>query len=605
MNVLRTGRAAVPILGLLTIAVLPLSSSAHAACFISTANTLVFGYLSSNAYDCLTLKTHDGDVTNFNGDNGSPNWMSGVWGNWQSVSMTAPGPAQVSATFKGTQEYDFTTPKAQSATIRDFSLTNVNLNPDNVQLRFQAQTGETSLSLDSSNIDFDNSPSFYAPVHFNLNANAGTSKLSYWQGQVGSTSTINVAASSSLEFFRSGTTGSSVPLASRLYFSQPGNLANVNGGTLIINESNLRFTSDTTTDGFAVRSGGTLEMKGFASRLETEQITVADSTAKLGDNTQVAAKVASFQNATISTGSGATFTADAVNVAGVSTVKTTNYNSISGLSTGLVKLADSATTLNLTGSGLVELQDQVYFNHGAINVKDTATVLFSTATGNTDLVQGTFTVDQGAGVVIKDGHSVTQSASMTFTNNGNVSVSNGEYYAGGYSTIGGAGSIDVDADGVLALDTNGKGSLATTNTLALNDFSTTRLTIDPLDLSSDLVDVQNDLLIDPLGLANLDLLVKGDAVLTDGTKFVLFDSANRQGLHHFAGLANGAVFGLGLNAYEIIYDDSWYTGPGYAITLTVVPEPSTYLLFGLGFLGLAGVRALRGRSGVACTHLAA
>ena len=596
MNMSKTTRTRL-VLGLLITTLLPLSSSAYAACATSTANTLVFGYLASNAYDCLTLHTHDGDVTNFNGDYGSPNWMSGGWGIWQSVSMTAPGPAQVSATFHGTQQWDFVSPRDQTATIRDFSLTNVNLNPDNVQLKFQAQTGETSLNLNNSNIDFSNTPSFYAPVHFNLNATTGVSQISYWQGQVGSTSTINVSASSSLEFYRSGTTGGSVPPTSRLYFARPGNLADVNGGTLIINESNLLFTSDTATDGFAVRSGGTLEMKGFASRLETQQLTIADSTAYLRDNTHIAAKVASFQNAMISTGSGSTFTADAVKVTGVSTVQTTNYNSVSGLKTGLVTLADGSTTLNLTGSGLVEMQGIVYFNHGAINVKDTSVALFSTAAGNTNLVQGTFNVDQGAGVVIKDGHDVSQSATMTFTNNGYLDVVKGNYYAAGHSVIGGAGGIDVESDGVLAVDTNGKGSLSTTNALDLHSFSTTQLTINPLDLSSDLIDVQNDLLIDPLGLAKLHLLLEGDTVLTYGTKFVLFDYANSQGLHHFANLADGTKFGLGLNRYEILYDDPWYTGFGHAITLTTVavPEPATWWLLGFGALALAGVRAQRAR----------
>jgi hypothetical protein len=160
----------------------------------------------------------------------------------------------------------------------------------------------------------------------------------------------------------------------------------------------------------------------------------------------------------------------------------------------------------------------------------------------------------------------------------------------GHGTIGGAGYIDLGIDGVLVVDGHGQGSLTTTNTLGLNNLSTTQLTINPLALTSDLVDVQNDLFIDAHGLANLSLLLEGDAVLNPGKKFLLFDYANTQGSHHFAGLANGAIFGLGLNNYRILYDDPAYNGHAITLTSEAVPEPSTFLLFGAGIGGLALLR---------------
>lgn len=589
MNLSRTIRTR-PLPGLLLTALLAAPFSVYGVCLNRSANGLVWPNMSSNLYDCLTLNTAEGDVTNFNGDFGSPDWMAGgFYRNWQSVSMTSPGPTQVSATFHGTQEYDFISPKSQTATIRDFSLTNVALNPDNVQLMFHALTGETSLNLNNATIDFANTPSFYTPVRFNLNADGGTSQIKYWQGRVDSSSTINVSTGSSLEFFRSGAV---MPNNNndRLWFSQSGNLANVNGGTVIVNESNLLFMSDTSTDGFAIRNGGTLQLKGFDSKLETNKITVADSAANLGDNTHVIAGEASLRNASVSTGAGSTFAAGALYAAGASTVNTTNYNGSSGLVVGAMSLADNATTLNLTGNGSVDIQDLILFHHGTINVKDTAAVMFRTS-DQTDLVLGTLNVDQGANVTIAGGHIVTQDASMAFTNNGSLDVDNGTYVARGHSTIGGTGLIEVGLDGILAVDGHGQGLLTTTNTLDLANLSTTQLTINPLGLSSDLVDVQNNLLINAFALANLDLLVEGDTVLNYGTKFVLFDYANTQGSNHFAGLANGTIFGLGLNYYKILYDDPWYTGPGHAITLSVdVPEPSILLLLGVGVGGLASRR---------------
>jgi hypothetical protein len=420
MKLSRTTRTR-PLLGLLLTALLTVSSSAYGADLVSSANSLVWPYLSSNAFDSTLLHTHEGDVTNFNGNNGSPNWTFGSFNrNWQSVTMTSPGPTQVSATFQGTQE-DYISPKAQSATIRDFSLTNVALNTDNVQLKFQAPSGQTSLNLNNATVDFTNTPSFYNPVQFNLNANGGSSQIKYWTGQVGSTSTINVAPLSSLEFFRSGDVNASSN-NNRLWFDQPGNLANVNGGTVIVNESNILFKSDTNTDGFAIRNGGTLELKGFKSKLETGKITVADSTATLGDNTHVIANVASFQNASVSMGAGSTFTTDALYAAGVSTVKTTSYSTTLSMVAGGLSLANNATTLNVTGDGIVQILTDVNFHGGTVNVRDTADLQFRT--GVTNLNHGTLNVDQGASVTVTDGHSVNQNATMNFTNNGLLNVDN-------------------------------------------------------------------------------------------------------------------------------------------------------------------------------------
>ena len=178
---------------------------------------------------------------------------------------------------------------------------------------------------------------------------------------------------------------------------------------------------------------------------------------------------------------------------------------------------------------------------------------------------------------------------MAFTNNGSFDVADGEYMASGDSAILGAGTIDIGLDAILAVDGHGQGSLTTTNSLTLRSFSTTRLTINPLARSSDFIDVQNDLFIDTLALANLDLLLEGDTLLNVGTKFRLFEYDNTQGSHHFAGLPDGAIFGLGLNRYRILYDDPAYNG--HAITLTsAVPEPSTVLLFGAVIGGLASWR---------------
>ncbi len=72
---------------------------------------------------------------------------------------------------------------------------------------------------------------------------------------------------------------------------------------------------------------------------------------------------------------------------------------------------------------------------------------------------------------------------------------------------------------------------------------------------------------------------------------MLFDFSDSQIINtNFKDLTNGASFALGLNTYEILYNDPDVQPGGSTsfITLTTVPEPSTGALLGLSVLALAG-----------------
>ena len=91
--------------------------------------------------------------------------------------------------------------------------------------------------------------------------------------------------------------------------------------------------------------------------------------------------------------------------------------------------------------------------------------------------------------------------------------------------------------------------------------------------------------------ATLNVAVTNDVVLALGEKFVLFDFSDSQTMgNNFKDRTNGSTFSLGLNTYEILYNDPDVQPGGSTsfITLTTVPEPSTCALLGVASLALAG-----------------
>jgi hypothetical protein len=119
--------------------------------------------------------------------------------------------------------------------------------------------------------------------------------------------------------------------------------------------------------------------------------------------------------------------------------------------------------------------------------------------------------------------------------------------------------------------------------------------LNPTALTSDQILIDNsarEFTID--NSARLELLLANDAALPVGTKFLLIDYPDWQVemLAHFQNLPDLSFLRLGLNTYQINYNDGDYRPADGStfITLTTVavPEPSTFGLFAVG-AGLAWV----------------
>lgn len=157
----------------------------------------------------------------------------------------------------------------------------------------------------------------------------------------------------------------------------------------------------------------------------------------------------------------------------------------------------------------------------------------------------------------------------------------------GSARIAGAGSITLQGalDFTLGSPTNrAKNSLTTGNKLEFNSTAVVRMTMDPTGLTCDRLICSNS--IDLNSKPALNLSVVNDQPLSPGTKFCLIDYRDYKGeftilgrSSRFAGYTNLSYFNLGLNTYQIRYDDNTYQpGSQQFVTLTVVANPDCRVL---------------------------
>jgi autotransporter-associated beta strand protein len=309
------------------------------------------------------------------------------------------------------------------------------------------------------------------------------------------------------------------------------------------------------------------------------------------------------------------------------TLITDGYISIAGanrLGTGTVTIDYQPQYIANSGQGHSDVAGLKFTGNTTLN-SATRNIVINAGTGDVggtiDVAIGTNTTLIGTGVISGSGGLIkTGTGTLIIADNNNfagsttvsagalivngIQTGGGPYIVASTGILGGTGSIGsaVTVDGgfgagatIGAIESIGTGSLSLTGT------STFGYDLDSSVLSGDLILVDGDLALGPGATLNLtDLL---DAPAIAGSKLTLINYGGAWDAGIFTYLSNplgdDTEFTLGSNTWRINYNDtsggSNFSGeqtPGSFVTVTIVPEPGTIALLGIGILGL-GIRGRR------------
>ena len=492
--------------------------------------------------------------------------------------------------------------------IEHLSLENVNVDPNTVRIGFEAPAPST-FTWTMSNSRYDTAlatPRFQSTSTLNLStvASSGTSVIGSWNGAISSPTNLKVNAGSQLTFERVGDIGElDNPDDSKQLFFDRGdqNTADVNGTTMSFQYSGFIFDTASTpaitagevTAGFVVRNGGTLELNGSDSSTSATMVEIRGgmrvdgSTVSLGARTTLNVTdtaYLTFENATINLAQDASLHAVGTQFFGTNTLNTTLTAGANGRVRAPMAL-ESGATLNVQGTGDVFAVDILEMFSGStlnINFSETASKFISSgvmegrtatvtiAPGNILEIRGVFD-QKGLGVP----------ASVTLVNNGLVRVADGGRMIATGTIAEAGGKIVVESGGQLDTRTH---YLTDVNagTIDLHFDTLLGMTLDPTAGQMTALNVDELVLrsIDGVVVApDLSIQVLNDIQLPLGQKILLADYTTLTngfsgGVTQFRNLADGDIFQLGLNNYQILYRDPAYAGTAITLT-TAVPEPAT------------------------------
>lgn len=435
-----------------------------------------------------------------------------------------------------------------------------------------------------------------------MTAVSGTSEIYGWSGLVASRTALRVNPGATLTIKESGNPTSPLP-ANQLYFDYfelaGANTADIDASTLEIDLSGVIFETGitpqiaggTVTEGFVVRNGGLLALKGSAGTFNSTKLElrgsmqVDSSTLTLGlRNLLTVSSSLYLANAEVSLAEDASIiVSDETLVSGTNTISTTRANPPFGPGfRSAIALQDSSTVLNITGTGRV-FSSFVAMSGGTLNLdmgpggdpffifQSDDLPLFFSGGGQVNISPQNF-------LEIRNGIlDMNLGGVMAIHNQGTILVEGGVFRGPG--TVTGTGSVYVGEGGeIQVLDTSSPLVLQQQQ-LEMDFDSTITLGLRPSAGTASRIEAAGVYLetaalpIAPV----LNLQLSGDTALFPGTKFVLADYDQLAGNVHapqFRGLPDGHVFQLGLNTYQILYTDAEYGtshgGNSSVITLTVV-----------------------------------
>lgn len=498
--------------------------------------------------------------------------------------------------------------------VEQFRLDNVNLNPRNNVIALTGAQHVWTMNNSSYN-GASAKPQFTAPFPLTFTA-TGTSTLDGWAGNIPSRTDLFVSSGSTLRMSQCGDDKSQDPIDSLRWDSTDGNTADINGSTLSIEHSFVTFatgetpavTGDVVTAGMVVRNSGVLNIGGsdgtqHQPRLRVEGGLLIDGStlqvAQRGHLTVTTGKLV-LKNATVSFLDSlplAAVTADVAEFQGTTTINANNPDAYTaaGFAAGF-GLADSSAVVNIAGTGPTFADGLFVLNGGTVNVAAGASLDLRSTTGLSaaEPVGNVNVASTGQLAIGPNFHLYTDK--MSLHNDGVVAVI-GDLLGGG--TLSGSGEVVVDGSNALLGVASNRSSFTIDGDLSFLSGSTLGLIVDPSAGTSQHVSVSDLSISTPFNIptTNLLLTLKNDTVLADGTKFLLVDYDTLTPGEYFDGFADGSIFTQGLNSYQIRYSDLAYSAQNPSVvTLTVVPEPSTWLLAALGSVaGIAHTQLRRRR----------
>jgi autotransporter-associated beta strand protein len=285
-------------------------------------------------------------------------------------------------------------------------------------------------------------------------------------------------------------------------------------------------------------------------------------------------------------GSGRSVTSN-ITLTGGALAVTGNILRTGGAGTENVTITLDGGSLDMSGNGIGSSATQIAFNAqsgtlgnlGELNGGGTLTK----TTGGTLVLDGTNTytgptaVDAGT-LLVNGAH----------TGGGAYHVQNG-------ATLGGTGSIGsvvgVNSGGRLAPGAS-IGELAIDGNLTMAGDSVFEWEFNSDTVTADLLNLDGDLNLDPLGGVALELIDLADpaSAVAYGTTFTLISYSGEWNGGIFDGYANNSAFFAGLNEWKIRYDADLpgINGGDFAnfVTLTIIPEPTSLVLLLGAVMGL-------------------
>lgn len=493
---------------------------------------------------------------------------------WRHTTWQGPAGTQVPVSILGLTAKTFE-PVSRQITVETLTLRNVDMNPGGSRFRFRGDAH--ALTLDNARfVCSDQSPVWNGLAPLEINASHGVNTLFTLSGNINPVTSLKVASGTTMRFDFCGDTAIGLPLSARCNFLNPANHADIDGGTLDLYTSYVRFLNE---DGdMVVRNGGLLQLSGPGTVLETDNLRIVDSTVRLGvAGALVDADVLTLENATVEFEPSSKIRTEVTKVVGATTL---DIDGASGTSTGLfgsVAIEGEGSTLTLSGDGRATLEFLFMSTPFSPNPRLVLTEAADLElTNDNDWRDGSVEIlGVGSDLVIDEGASLLSSIPIECQAGirvGGLLVANG--------TISGSGVLDVFSEGTLGIRGSSADSLTVEPNIGLYPVSTFNVKIDPLQNRSQRLVANGGVSMGTIG-AYLNAFVTSstDVVLPVGTKFGILDyPTTADFIGYFwksdnsGDLLSGDLITIGLNTYRIAYYDTAFDPKNPTmVTLTVVP----------------------------------